>query len=187
MLWGGVVQAMFGSSIDRGTMERISGAALDFLVLTAVATTKTTAVADSLGPLFILLVFGIAWQLLAFFFIAPILLPDFWFERAIAEMGKSMGTTATGLMLLRMIDPRMETPVLEAFSTKQLLNEPFMGGGLWTSLALPIIAAAGNWAVFGISLGFIALWLVVWFFIFRKEKLGPMVQYKFVKEYNPMD
>ena len=33
------------------------------------------------------------------------LLPDDWFERAIAEMGQSMGVTATGLLLLRVVDP----------------------------------------------------------------------------------
>jgi len=30
---------------------------------------------------------------------------DAWFERSIVEMGQSLGITATGLLLLRFVDP----------------------------------------------------------------------------------
>ncbi|KNC76894.1 hypothetical protein SARC_10630 [Sphaeroforma arctica JP610] len=191
MLWGLVVQVVVDkytviSPLDRGMMERIGGISLDFLVLSAIATTKVEAVADNLLPLSILIVVGIAWQLLAFFFLGPLMLPDFWFERAIAELGKSFGTTATGIMLLRIVDPRSETPAMKAFSCKQLLHEPFMGGGIWTSLALPLIKSLGNWPVFGIAAAFIVFWFGMYLFLFRKMKLGPAVQYRFVAEYNPL-
>eukprot|EP01134_Creolimax_fragrantissima_P003249 CFRG3249T1 len=191
MLWGLVVQVLLDrfstiSPLDRGTMERIGGAALDFLVLAAIATTKVDAVMDSLAPLASLIVVGMAWQLGAFFFLGPLMLPDFWFERSIAEMGKSFGTTATGIMLLRIVDARGETPAMKAFSCKQLLHEPFMGGGLWTSLALPLISSIGNWPVFGIACAWIVFWLGMWWFIFRHQKMGPMVQYRFRPEYNPL-
>mmetsp|Transcript_9292 Transcript_9292/g.15114 ORF Transcript_9292/g.15114 Transcript_9292/m.15114 type:complete len:520 (+) Transcript_9292:150-1709(+) len=184
MLWGLVIQICIDrfctiSPLDRGTMERIGGVALDFLVLAAIATTKLDVVADSLGPLILLLVLVIAWQLACFFFLAPMMLPDFWFERAIAEAGKSLGTTSIGLMLLRIVDPNLETPAMKAFSCKQMFNEPFMGGGLWTSLALPLIASVGNFAVMGIGCGFILFWMVFWFFVFRPQKVGKMIQYKF--------
>ncbi|KKL47000.1 hypothetical protein LCGC14_2339950, partial [marine sediment metagenome] len=41
----------------------------------------------------------IVWNL------AKRLLPNAWFERSIAELGQSMGVTATGLLLLRLVDP----------------------------------------------------------------------------------
>ena len=62
-----------------------------------------------------------------------------------AEMGQSMGVTSTGLLLLRMVDPRNETPALAAFSYKQLIHEPLVGGGLWTATVLPFIASSGIW------------------------------------------
>ena len=43
--------------------------------------------------------------------------------------------TATGLMLLRTVDPENKTPAAMSFGYKQLLHEPFMGGGLWAALA----------------------------------------------------
>ena len=100
-----------------------------------------------------------------------LLLPDAWFERAIAEMGQSMGVTATGLLLLRAVDHKNETTAPSAFAYKQLLHEPFMGGGLWTSSAIPLIIAFGSGLpVLFISLGAIFVWIIVWFLLFRKQK-----------------
>ena len=91
------------------------------------------------------------------------ILPDAWFERSIAEMGQSMGVTATGLLLLRVVDPDYETPAADAFACKQIVHEPFMGGGLWTSAAIPLLAWWGGWPVFFITVGAMAMWLGIAF------------------------
>ena len=85
-------------------------------------------------------------------------------------MGQSMGVTATGLLLLRVADPEQETDATSAFGYKQLLHEPFMGGGLWTSTAVLLIAHQGGWVVFGISVFAVMAWLLVWSLLFRKPK-----------------
>ncbi|GBG27489.1 Hypothetical Protein FCC1311_037112 [Hondaea fermentalgiana] len=179
LLWGLVVQILLDkyctdSPLDRGMMERISGFSLDVLVLTAVATTNLAVVADNIGPLMIVLFAILGWQLICFFFLAPLMLPDFWVERALPEFGTSTATTSIGLMLLRIVDPEYETPAAEAFAAKQLVTEPFLGGGVWTSLALPLIASVGNWAVVGVSAGVMAFFFGVWFLFLRKNKEGPM-------------
>ena len=99
------------------------------------------------------------------------LLPDAWFERAIAEMGQSMGVTATGLLLLRVVDPEGETEAPSAFAYKQLLHEPFMGGGLWTSTAVFVVARQhGALITLLISGGAIAAWLIVWALLLRPRR-----------------
>ena len=103
-------------TIDRPTMERISGLALDFTVLTAIVTMDIASVADSLVPFSILILVTWVWHAICFLVLARILLPDAWVERSVAEMGQSMGVTSTGLLLLRMVDPRNSTPALSAFS-----------------------------------------------------------------------
>ena len=75
-------------------------------------------------------------------------------------MGQSMGVTVTGLLLLRVVDPEYETPAAEAFACKQLLHEPFMGGGLWTGMAIPLLVLYGVWPVLAIALAAIAIWTV---------------------------
>ena len=150
------------SPVDHGLMQRVGGTALDFLVVAAISTIRIEVVAQNWQPFVIIVVGGILWNLFCVLWLAKRVLPNCWFERAIAEMGQSMGVTATGLLLLRAVDPESKTEAASAFGYKQLLHEPFMGGGLWTSSAVIIVAAHGGWTVLGISLGAIAAWLVVW-------------------------
>ncbi|MBN2162713.1 MAG: hypothetical protein JW713_07205, partial [Pontiellaceae bacterium] len=135
---GGVIVQWLADRFDRhehmdeGLMLRIQNCALDFLVVAAIANIKLDVVAKGWLPLVILIVAGIGWNVLCLTVFARRAFKDAWFERGIAEMGQSMGITATGLLLLRTVDPEYETEAAEAFAAKQLMHEPFMGGGLWT-------------------------------------------------------
>jgi ESS family glutamate:Na+ symporter len=149
--------------IDVGLMRRIQNSALDFLVVAAIATISLKVILSGIIPLAILVIAGILWNVLCVVFLARRVFKDAWFERSIAEMGQSMGVTATGLLLLRVVDPDYETPAADAFACKQLLHEPFMGGGLWTGMAIPLIAAIGGLPVFLIALGAVVFWLCVIF------------------------
>ena len=113
-------------------------------------------------PFIVVVAGGIAWNVFCVMWLARRILPDCWFERAIAEMGQSMGVTATGLLLLRIADPENETNALSAFGYKQMLHEPFMGGGLWTSTAIILVARHGGWLVLGLSIAGIGIWLIIW-------------------------
>lgn len=158
------------SIIDPGIMKSWSGTALDFLIVAAITTIRIETITSALVPFIIICVMGIVWNVFCIMFLAKRLLPDDWFERGIAEMGQSMGVTATGLLLLRAVDPQNESNAPSAFAYKQLLHEPFMGGGLWTSSAIPlIIAFDSGFPVFFIALGAIVVWLVIWFLLFRKK------------------
>ncbi|WP_372806254.1 sodium/glutamate symporter [Pontiella sp.] len=147
--------------MDEGLMLRIQNCALDFLVVAAIATIRIDVIAKGWLPLVILILAGIGWNVLMLTVFARRAFKDAWFERGIAEMGQSMGVTATGLLLLRVVDPDYETDAAEAFAAKQLLHEPFMGGGLWTGAAIPLLALYGGWPIFGIAIGAIALWTLV--------------------------
>ncbi len=149
--------------IDLGLIRRIQNSALDFLVIAAIATINLRVVVSGLLPLTILVAAGIVWNVFCVIYLARRMLPDAWFERAIAEMGQSMGVTATGLLLLRVVDPDYESPAADAFACKQLIHEPFMGGGLWTGAAIPLIAAHGAGPIFLFSTAVLAVWLGVVF------------------------
>ena len=172
---GGLIVQLFltrtskTSVIDHKLTQRIGSTALDFLVISAIATIKLSVIAKGIIPLLILVAGGIAWNIFCVVFLARRVLPSFWFERAIAEMGKSMGVTATGLLLLRIVDPEQETDAASAFGYKQLIHEPIMGGGIWTSTAVLLIAAKGGMPVLFISIGAIVAWLFVIKFVFLKK------------------
>ena len=151
--------------VDRVQMERISGAALDFLVVSAVATIRLEVVMANWVPLVILCAAGTAWTVACVMFLAPRIFRDAWFERAIAEFGQASGVTATGLMLLRTVDPENKTPAAMSFGYKQLIHEPFMGGGLWTALALSLVYKFGWLPVFGFCAAMLFMWGVCAFFL----------------------
>ena len=155
--------------VDRVQMERLAGAALDFLVVSAVATIRLEIVLANWLPLTVLCAVGTAWTVGCVLLIAPRLFRDAWFERGIAEFGQATGVTATGLMLLRTVDPENRTPAAMSFGYKQLLHEPFMGGGIWTALALSLVFTIGWLKVFLICSGMLAFWLIVAFVIMRRR------------------
>ena len=155
--------------LDRGQMERISGASLDYLVVAAVATIQIRVVAANWLPLVILVVAGTAWSCAMVLCVAPRIFRTAWFERAIAEFGQAMGVTATGLLLLRTVDPENRTPAAMSFGYKQLLHEPFMGGGIWTALAFTLVYKIGWTNTWFICLAMLAVWGVVAFVLWRRN------------------
>ncbi|PRW63042.1 sodium/glutamate symporter [Actinopolyspora mortivallis] len=129
--------------IDRLMIERIQGFALDMLIIAAMGTLSLDVIAHNIVPFLLLAAVGIVWSLGAFLLLAPRMLPDYWFERGIGDFGQSMGVTATGLILMRIADPELRTPAYPAFGYKQLVLEPFFGGGLVTAAAIPLIVQFG--------------------------------------------
>ena len=71
--------------------------------------------------------------------------PSHFFEHGIAVFGQQTGVVAVALILLRAVDPEGKTPVPQQFSYKQLIHSLLFGGGLFTSLAVPLLAAIGVW------------------------------------------
>jgi ESS family glutamate:Na+ symporter len=178
MIGGLIVQLVISrhariSPVDHKLMQRLGGTALDFLVVAAISTISIEVIAKGIVPFSIIIIGGIIWNIFCVRVLARRMLPNCWFERAIAEMGKSMGVTATGLLLLRIVDPEQETEAASAFGYKQLLHEPFMGGGLWTSIAVILIAQKGGWLVLGIAIVAIVAWLVIWRLFLKKKMQQP--------------
>ena len=161
------------SPVDHKLMQRLGGTALDFLVVAAISTIRIEVIVKGIIPFAIIIVGGIVWNVFCVMVLAKRMLPNYWFERAIAEMGKSMGVTATGLLLLRIVDPEQDTEAASAFGYKQLLHEPFMGGGIWTSTAVLLIAQQGGWLVLGIASGAIVVWFVIWRLFLKKKMPRP--------------
>jgi ESS family glutamate:Na+ symporter len=46
---------------------------------------------------------------------------------------------------MKIVDPEYRSPAMEAFGYKQLLFEPFVGGGLVTAMSVPLVANYGPW------------------------------------------
>lgn len=173
MIGGVIVQLIvmrFGLEhhVSSRTMSRIAGTALDFTIVAALATLSLTTLGEYFLPFLFLAVAGIAWSLFVLIVIAPRVIPENWFERGIGDFGQSMGVTVTGLLLMRMADPKNKSGALESFGYKQLMFEPIVGGGLFTAAALPLIAQFGALAVLIFAACLTLGWLVFGLFYFGR-------------------
>ena len=154
--------------VDRDQMMRISGAALDYLALAAVATIQMSVVVANWMPLTVMTAAGLVWTVSSVLFFSPRLFKEAWFERGIAEFGQATGVTATGLLLLRTVDPDNKTIAAASFAGKQLLHEPAMN--LWVALAFALVFTVGWLPVFLVCLAMLVVWTVVAAAIMRRAK-----------------
>lgn len=148
MIGGILIQIIFNKVdkshiLDRPMISRIQGFALDILILTAIGTISLDVIGSHIVPFLLLAVMGIIWNVFGVLVLAPRIIPSYWFERSIGDFGQSMGVTATGLLLMRVVDPKNDSPAFESFGYKQLFFEPFLGGGLVTALSVPLIFKFG--------------------------------------------
>lgn len=132
-----------GFSVSRAVIEMLSAAALSVLIVTAIGTMSLEFFARDGWVFAILAATGVAWVLFCFLVTARFMFKNHWFTNGIVSVGQSMGTTATGLLFAQMVDPKHKTGAVESFGYKQLLFEPFMGGGIITALSMPLIIALG--------------------------------------------
>jgi len=138
--------------IDRGTVERLQGLALEFLVVSAISSISIPVVIEYAAPFLILVISGVLYIVAVTWFIAPRMLSDSWFEKAIVEFGMETGVTAMGIMLLRVVDPHFETDASETFAFKQLIYQPFFGGGFVTAMTPVLILTMGLARFIGLML-----------------------------------
>ena len=157
-----------GFLVNKEQMQRLSGASLDFLVVSAVTTIQLKVVADNFLPLLILVLAGTVFCVATVVWVAPKLLKTAWFEKAIADFGQATGVTATGLMLLRTVDPESKTEAAASFGYKQLIHEPIMGGGIWTALALTMVFTFGWLPVWIISCVMLVLWSIIALIVIKR-------------------
>lgn len=175
MLGGMVIQIVLDRTasselIDRRLILALQGLALDLLIASAIATLSIAAIGRHIGPFLILAAAGTAWCVFCFFVLAPRYMGRWWLERAIADFGQSMGMTASGLLLLRVSDPRSQSPAMLSFGYKQLFFEPIVGGGLFTASAIPLIVGFGAWPILLLTGGILTVWVATGLIYFGRRR-----------------
>lgn len=121
------------------SIQRLTNASMDLLVVAAVMTLDLRAAAALWQALAILLVGGMVWSTFCLLVLSKRILPaSHWFELGLINFGMSTGTTATGFVLLRVVDPHLRTRAAEEYALAAPLSAPFIGGGILT-VGLPLL------------------------------------------------
>lgn len=162
MIAGFFMQMIFvwlkiGDLIDKPTIDRISGTALDFLIISSVATLSLDVVITYFIPLTILTVAAAAFTVWVTFWLGPKMYPQDWFECAMGDFGVMCGTVASGLMLTRILDPENKTVALRVFAYKRLFMLPIVAGLIFSTV---MVFRYGPWPVICVWIGCLVLSLV---------------------------
>ncbi|MBQ7535295.1 MAG: hypothetical protein IJT43_06710 [Stomatobaculum sp.] len=147
--------------LDRPTLDRISGVALDYLVCSAIATLSLKVFALYTVPLVVTILAVMLGNIVVNFYFGYKMFDDDWFERTVTAYGLESGVLATGLMLLRVVDPKFETTGHESGAASAALCYPWSLPYIMFAPALAFVVAPI--VMFGFSAG---LWLV--FFIIAR-------------------
>lgn len=175
MLGGTLIQFFLDKVLKRQILnpqliKKIQAVSLDLVIIMAIGNISLSALGENIGIFLILLVSGFTWNILAFLFFYKKLIPVYQFERGIANYGQAMGTTSIGLMLFNIVDPNNISEGREAFGFKQLLFEPFVGGGIITGISPVLIDRLGLITFFIISV-IICLIFIVTGLLLKKYKM----------------
>lgn len=102
--------------IDKPTITHIGGSATDYLIAFGIASIDIGVVLKYWLPILLLSLLALIWVTFVLFVISKKCFNAYWFERGIYIFGMSTGVMATGVILLRIVDPNYKSGVLEDFS-----------------------------------------------------------------------
>ena len=80
--------------VDARTLSRISGVCLDFLVVAAVSSIRLDVIVDHAMSMLLISIAALASMLFYFYWLAPRVFSEDWFEQAIVHFGVNTGVTA---------------------------------------------------------------------------------------------
>jgi ESS family glutamate:Na+ symporter len=169
VLWSGVERFGFGWILDRDIKNRIVGTMVDFLVVAAIISLPLKAVSQYIFPIAVLVVCGMVGAVVMFL-LGKWLLPDYWVERSIMTFGQCTGVTATGLLLLRIVDPDFKSPAVTAWGFSYLLAFPVFS--IYMGIGAAMIMSRGylGFVLLSVVIMIVAIWSVRLFPGSEKDK-----------------
>ena len=147
----------FNYIIDTNIQSSITGFLVDFLMLSSLMAINLQLIKE-----------GLLWVVLTVFVVATI---NFFvvryfalrsgnheYERFMTEFGITTGTAATGMLLLRVVDPQLKSPVVQELVWWNILNLIVGITVFMSQVALPV---TNFWVWYGIIAGSIVVFLVL--------------------------
>ncbi len=145
--------------INNYMMNRISGFVFDMMILAGISAIKFDVIQKLWLPLLLLCVFGTAVTFVYLNIVCKRLYPTYRYQAMVSLFGMLTGTASTGMILLREIDPKFQTPAANnlimqsvpamAFGFPMLLLAGYAAGGMTASL-ITLAALVGLFALMNV-------------------------------------
>ena len=132
--------------LDRETISTVSGAATDFMIAFGIASIVPAALAGYWQALLIMFVLGTIFCVVWMAWAGPLFFGENWLERGIFGWGWATAAVATGIALLKMVDPKLKSGTLNEYGVAYVGFAPFEIG---MTILAPIAIIAGFTTAFG--------------------------------------
>lgn len=154
--------------IDNESLGHIGTLALEYLIITAIATMKLDVIMNNAAAILTISLIGLILTTAVLMVLPRLWLRTAWLENAMVMFGAWTGSTATGMMLLRIADPELETDagpnLIAATPLWQISTQNFY----LTIAPMFIVTAAGAHNLMLGTAGMLVVALVLGFIIGRK-------------------
>ena len=166
--------------LDRDTINSISGAATDYMIAFGIASIVPAALAGYWQALLVMFLLGIIYCVVWMLWAGPTFFGENWLERGIFGWGWATAAVATGIALLKMVDPKLKSGTLNEYGVAYVGFAPFEIG---MTILAPIAVIAGfttglGWVAFIIAVGVVVMafalkWIPVGRGANRRSPAGP--------------
>ncbi len=159
--------------LDRDTVGSIAGAATDYMIAFGIASIVPAALAGYWQALVLIFVLGTLFCVVWMLWAAPTFFGEKWLERGIFGWGWATAAVATGIALLKMVDPKLKSGTLNEYGVAYVGFAPFEIG---MTILAPIAVIAGfttgfGWAAFTIAVGVVVVAYVLrWVPVSRQSR-----------------
>lgn len=161
LIWGIMNQLKLNYLVDEKVKSKISGSFTEFAVIAAIASLPIKAVASYIVPILVMVVLGYVVTSGVLFLLCRKLLKGYWFEQMVATLGMSTGVFLTGVLLLRICDPDLESPALANYSLSYTIVSVIYFAMLNLFIVMPLSSGAAVTAAVAFVLGIGALLFAV--------------------------
>lgn len=152
--------------IDEGLMNRVSGVAIDYLVVAAIAAISIPILSQYWLSVLLISLFGAAGTVGVVYWTSYRAYKDYHFERFVSVFAEMTGTINSSLTLIRVMDPHFKTSIAE---------DNIVGSALALPLALPMLIimnfptmffldnlVKGWWITLGILTAYTLVLVLIW-------------------------
>ena len=155
IVWNVAKAVKLDRYIDVKTIKHVSGFLLEVVVLTAMATLDIDLISTYIVPIVVYTAICCALTLAIALGFCKLFCKDEWFEKAIMAFGVGTGNTATGLALVRAVDPDSNSSAPDnhgVYSAVMCWKEAFAGlVPMWTMTGVGMTMGVGG-AMFAICI-----------------------------------
>lgn len=113
--------------IQINLQRRITSFSVDYLIVSTIVAIKIVIFVKFIIPILLISMIG-GFVTLSIIILAAKQFKQYAYERILAIFGTVTGTTSTGLLLLRIVDPEFKTPVSKELAIMNLFSIPIVGG-----------------------------------------------------------